>query len=92
MGDRVRSAATRISVPGAVGSELFEFTGGGFGYNDNDDFVFRIRAQGGVAANAQKVLKSIGGVISLAFQQGDPYSGLEGPPGSAAERLRRQLN
>jgi hypothetical protein len=67
--------------PGAVGSELFEFTGGGFGYNDNDDFVFRIRAQGGVAANAQKVLKSIGGAISLAFQQGDAYSGLEGPPG-----------
>ena len=67
--------------PGAVGGELFEFTGGGVGYNDNDDFVFRIRAQGGVAANAQKVLKSIGGVVSLAFQQGDAYSGLEGPPG-----------
>ncbi len=70
-----------LPFPGAVGSELFEFTGGGFGYNDNDDFVFRIRAQGGNAANAQKVLKSIGGVISLAFQQGDPYTGLEGPPG-----------
>jgi hypothetical protein len=67
--------------PGAAGSELFEFTGGGFSYNDNDDFVFRIRAQGGAAANAQKVLKSIGGVISVAFQQGDPYTGLEGPPG-----------
>jgi hypothetical protein len=67
--------------PGAVGGELFEFTGGGFSYNDNDDFVFRIRAQGGVAANAQKVLKSIGGVVSLAFQQGDSYTGLEGPPG-----------
>ena len=67
--------------PGAVGGELFEFTGGGFGYNDNDDFVFRIRAQGGIAANAQKVLKSIGGVVSVAFQQGDAYSGLEGPPG-----------
>ncbi len=67
--------------PGAVGGELFEFTGGGVGYNDNDDFVFRIRAQGGVAANAQKVMKSIGGVVSLAFQQGDAYSGLEGPPG-----------
>ncbi|CAN5513801.1 hypothetical protein BH20VER1_BH20VER1_03670 [soil metagenome] len=67
--------------PGAVGSELFEFSGGGVGYNDNDDFAFRIRAQGGVAANAQKVLKSIGGVVSVAFQQGDAYSGLEGPPG-----------
>ena len=67
--------------PGAVGGELFDFTVGGVGYNDNDDFVFRLRAMGGVAANAQKVMKSIGGVISVAFQQGDPYSGLEGPPG-----------
>ena len=67
--------------PGAVGGELFDFTGGGVYYNDNDDFVFRIRAQGGVAANAQKVMKSIGGVVSVAFQQGDAYSGLEGPPG-----------
>jgi hypothetical protein len=67
--------------PGAVGNELFEFSGGGVGYNDHDDFVFRIRAQGGVTANAQKVLKSIGGVVSVAFQQGDAYSGLEGPPG-----------
>ncbi len=67
--------------PGAVGGELFDFTVGGVGYNDNDDFVFRLRAMGGVAANAQKVMKSIGGVISVAFQQGDAYSGLEGPPG-----------
>ena len=67
--------------PGAVGGEVFDFTVGGVYYNDNDDFAFRLRAMGGVAANAQKVMKSIGGVISVAFQQGDPYSGLEGPPG-----------
>ena len=73
--------------PGAVGSEVFDFDVGGVYYNDQDDFALRIRAMGGVAANAQKVLKSIGGVISVAFQQGDPYTGLEGPPGVAQSGL-----
>jgi hypothetical protein len=73
--------------PGAVGSETFDFDVGGVYYNDHDDFAFRIRAAGGVAASAQKVMKSIGGVISVAFQQGDPYTGLEGPPGVAQTGL-----
>ncbi len=47
----------------------------------NDDFSVSAPRHGSVAATAQKVMKSIGGVISIAFQQGDPYSGLEDPPG-----------
>ncbi len=73
--------------PGAVGDEVLDFTQGGAGFNDDGDFAFRLRARGGAANVMQKIMKSIDGNISVAFQGGngaggDPYIGLEGPAGT----------
>lgn len=67
---------------GAPG-EVYDFFGSGVGrFNDNNDFAFSARATGGVAANAQKVIRVINGVPEMVMQQGDLYFGLQDVPGN----------
>jgi uncharacterized repeat protein (TIGR01451 family) len=64
--------------------ELYEFFDSTIlgGFNDNGDFAYSARAKGGVSGTLEKIIKVIGGVATIALQQGDPVNVIADAPGN----------
>ena len=64
-------------IPGGAANEIVDFFGSAIGqFNANNDFVYTVRARGGVASVFQKVVVYDGTNHCVVWQMGDLYTGL----------------
>ena len=76
-------------VPGGLPTEVVDFFGSGLGrFNGADQLAYSLRARGGSTSTHQKVVYFDGASSSIAFQMGDPYTGLvDSPVGASGDEL-----